>query len=62
MFGIGPIELVIVLALFVGLPVAIVALVMSRKTRDGGPNACPACQGRFAGSAKFCPHCGKPLG
>ena len=67
MYGFGPIELVIiasVLLMLIGVPLVLVLLlvVLPRKSRDAAPYVCPACQGKFAGSAKFCPHCGKPLG
>ena len=67
MMGLGPIELVIIVAvllMLIGVPVMLVLVMVAsaKKSGDAGPNVCPACQGKFAGSARFCPHCGKPLG
>ena len=66
MIGLGPIEIVIVAAvllLLIGVPLmlVLVMVVSAKKSRDAGPNVCPACRGKFAGSAKFCPHCGQAL-
>lgn len=34
----------------------------ARPRGEEPPGLCPACQGRLAPNAAFCPHCGEPLG
>ena len=55
-----------ILIVFVGVLAGLGALiavpvVLLRKSGSSAQWSCPACQGKFAGHAKFCPHCGQEL-
>lgn len=51
-----------VLVLAIGVPLVITLVLLWRsKATVRGPNHCPACQGCFAGAARFCPHCGQAM-
>ncbi len=69
MMGIGPLELLIVLAvlgLLVGGVVVVVVVILAASKKKGGPAnpnlfPCPDCGRQVSRLAKSCPNCGRPL-
>jgi hypothetical protein len=68
-FSVGPLELLIVLAvlglLVGGVVVVVVVILAASKKKDGPANPnlfpCPDCGRRVSRLAKSCPNCGRPL-